>query len=237
AVRSSAVDEDGEHRRFAGTFDTFLWVCGMADVLEKINQCQASLFSTRANNYRIQMKLAGGSTAVPPMAVIIQAMIPAQAAGVMMTLNPINGDRSKIAIESTWGLGQLLVDGTTTPDRFLVDKITGEVIEEKIAHKTKMLQANKKRESGTAVVPVPSHLAKASSLTTNELKELCSYGRRLETHFGVPQDIEFATYQNEIYLLQARPETVWAQKQKKVYGLNGRPIDYIVNTLTNFGKT
>ena len=171
------------------------------------------------------------------MDVIVQAMIQGQAAGVMMTLNPQNGDRSKIVIESTWGLVQLLVDGAINPDRFLVDKVSGDIIEKTIAHKTELLQANETSQSGTAVTFVPSHLADSPSLTTDEIKELCSYGRRLETHFGIPQDIEFATYHNGIYLLQARPETVWVQKQKKVFGLNGRPIDYIVNTLTNFGKT
>lgn len=237
AVRSSALAEDGQFHSFAGAFDTFLWVRGLADILDKISQCHKSLFSVRANDYRAEMAVTGEATAVPQMAVIVQAMIPARAAGVVMTLNPSNGDRSKIAIESTWGLGQLLVDGTINPDRFLVDKITGEIIAQTIAHKTQMLQATGTSQSGTAVVPVPPHLADSPSLTPEEIEELCGYGRFLENHFGTPQDIEFAIYQNQIFILQARPETVWAQKQVKVYGLNGRPIDHIVNTLTNFGIT
>lgn len=237
AVRSSALAEDGQLHSFAGAFNTFLWVRGLADIADKICQCHNSLFSARANGYRAEMALTDEETAVPQMAIIIQAMIPAQAAGVMMTLNPSNGDRSKIAIESTWGLGRLLVDGTINPDRFLVDKITGEIIEQTIANKTKKLEATGTDRSGTAVAPVPHHLADLPSLTKEEIEELCGYGRLLETHFGIPQDIEFATYQNQIFILQARPETAWAQKQTKVYGLNGRPIDHIVNTLTSFGKT
>jgi phosphoenolpyruvate synthase/pyruvate phosphate dikinase len=84
---------------------------------------------------------------------------------------------------------------------------------------------------------MPHHLAVSPSLAKEEIEELCGYGRLLENHFGAPQDIEFATYQNQVFILQARPETAWAQKQTKVYGLNGRPIDHIVSTLTNFGKT
>lgn len=236
AIRSSALAEDSQSHSFAGAFDTFLWVRGIADIQEKIAQCHASLFSVRANGYRENMTAAGGQTAVPQMAVVVQAMIPANAAGVLMTLNPSNGDRSKIVIESTWGLGQLLVDGSINPDRFFVDKITGEIIEQTVVPKTKMLQPLGTSRSGTAVGPVPQHLAEAPSLNPEAIDELCRYGRLLENHFGVPQDIEFATYQNQIFILQARPETVWTQQPPKNFGLNGRPIDHIVNTLTNFGK-
>ena len=236
AIRSSALAEDGKSHSFAGAFDTFLWVQGITDVLNKISECHQSLFSTRANDYRAKIADTDEATAVSQMAVIVQAMIPAQSSGVMMTLNPSNGDRSKITIESIWGLGQLLVDGTINPDRFLVDKITGEIIEQTIAKKTQMLQANNTTQSGTAVVPVPSRLTDEPSLAPEEIDKVCAYGRFLENHFGAPQDIEFATYQSQIFILQTRPETVWTQKQPKTYGLNGHPIDHIVDTLTNFGN-
>jgi len=236
AIRSSALAEDSELHSFAGAFDTFLWIRGLADILHKIGECHQSLFSVRANGYRIEMAKGNGETAVPQMAVIVQAMIPAQSSGVMMTLNPSNGDRSKIVIESTWGLGQLLVEGNINPDRFLVDKITGEIIEQNTAHKSQMLEAHSNAQSGTAVAHVPPHLTDVPSLKPEEINELCAYGRFLENHFGTPQDIEFASYQKQIFILQARPETVWAQKQPKTYGLNGRPIDHIINTLTSFGK-
>lgn len=235
AVRSSASGEDGRQHSFAGAYDTFLWVQGIDELLEKVALCRSSLFSERATSYRAEM--SESTTAMPQMAIIIQAMVPARASGVMMTMNPSNGDRSKIAIESTWGLGQLLVDGTINPDRFLVDKITGELIDETITHKAQMLGADEQHGSGTAVIPVPQPLENAPSLTPKEIEALCGYGRLLENHFGTPQDIEFATYQNQIFILQARAETVWSQKQAKVYGLNGRPVDQIINTLTNFGKT
>lgn len=237
AIRSSALAEDGESHSFAGAFTTFLGIRGLPDVSKKVAACQKSLFSVRARRYRAVLRLAGFKTAVPQMAVIVQAMVPAQAAGVMMTLNPVNGDRSKIVIEATWGLGQPLVDGSLTPDRFLIDKVTGEVIEQTIVPKSKMLQLAGSSQPGTAVVPVPQHLTNAPSLTPAEIEALCHDGRRLERRFGAPQDIEFAVYEHQLYLLQARPETVWARKQAKVHGLDDRPIDHIVKTLLNMGKS
>lgn len=234
AVRSSATHEDGQQHSFAGAHDTFLWIEGTKSLLEKIKMCRDSLFSERAAAYRREMSKP---TAVPQMAVIVQAMIPAQASGVLMTLNPSNGDRSKIIIESTWGLGQLLVDGAINPDRFLVDKVTDELIDQTIAVKTKAAHANNTSGSGISIAKIPSHLQNTPSLTEEEIHSLCQYGRLLETHFTAPQDVEFATYQKKIFILQVRPETVWAQKQSTVYGLKNRPIDHIVKHLINFGKT
>ena len=234
AVRSSANSEDGQQHSFAGAFDTFLWVQGEKQLLEKINLCRESLYSERAKVYRQEMREP--TTAVPQMAVIVQAMIPAESSGVLMTLNPTSGDRSKIVIESNWGLGQLLVDGRINPDRFLIDKITNELIEETIATKTIMLQASQDAQGGTAVTDVPKHLQNAPSLTHQAVEKLCEYGRFLENHFGRPQDIEFALFQGEIFLLQVRPETIWAIKQPPTYGLNANPVEHIVNVLTAFGK-
>ena len=234
AVRSSANSEDGQQHSFAGAFDTFLWVQGEKQLLEKISLCRESLYSERAKVYRQEMREP--TTAVPQMAVIVQAMIPAESSGVLMTLNPTSGDRSKIVIESNWGLGQLLVDGRINPDRFLIDKITNELIEETIATKTIMLQASQDAQGGTAVTDVPKHLQNAPSLTHQAVEKLCEYGRFLENHFGRPQDIEFALSQGEIFLLQVRPETIWATKQPPAHGLNANPVEHIVNVLTAFGK-
>lgn len=234
AVRSSASSEDGQQHSFAGAFDTFLRVQGEKQLLEKVNLCRESLYSERANIYRQEMP--EDAAAVPQMAVIVQAMIPAESSGVLMTLNPTSGDRSKIVIEASWGLGQLLVDGSINPDRFLIDKITNERIAETIATKTKMLQANQASPAGTTITNVPEHLQNEPSLTHQEVDGLCKYGRLLENHFGLPQDIEFAIFQGEIFLLQVRPETIWAQKQTPAYGLSPNPVEQIVGTLTTFGK-
>ena len=231
AVRSSAIAEDGEQHSFAGLHDTFLWICGQQAVREKVQQCQNSLFSTRATAYRATLEANNGATAVPQMAVIVQAMVPARASGVMMTLNPSNGDRSKVVIESTWGLGQLLVDGSVIPDRFLLDKVTQQLIETAVAHKTKQMQP----APDNTISEVTLEQQDLPSLSEAELSQLVMYGRLLENHFGTPQDIEFATTQDGIYILQTRPETAWTHKQHQPHGLKAKPIDNILNMLTNFG--
>lgn len=236
AVRSSAAAEDGKLHSFAGAHDTFLWIRGIEEMLEKILMCQSSLFSARAEQYRSAMGMAHGKTAVPPMAVVVQAMVPARSSGVMMTLNPSNGDRSKIVIESTWGLGQLLVDGAVIPDRFLIDKVTNQVIDTKLAKKLKQLCPGSTTKFGVSAIQVKANKQEAPSLTLEEIRQLAEYGRHLESHFGTPQDIEFATTKTGIFILQARPETVWSHKKRQSLGLNAQPIEHIIATLTNFGK-
>ena len=238
AIRSSAVAEDGDLHSFAGVHDTFLGICGIEDVIENVSRCQESLFSARARLYRAKLEEANGTTAVlPQMAVVVQVMVPARASGVMMTLNPSNGDRSKIIIESTWGLGQSLVEGTIIPDRYLIDKVTNQLIETKLAIKSTKLHLNSSATSSVTKTPVKANKQEMPSLTQEELMQLAEYGRFLEEHFGIPQDIEFATTKDYIYVLQTRPETVWSQKKPKPKGLQSQPIEHIINTLTNFGKS
>jgi pyruvate,water dikinase len=232
AIRSSAIAEDGNLHSYAGIHDSFLWVDGFEEVLNKISCCRNSLFSERAKMYRSKIE----ETAVPQMAVIVQAMVPAQTSGVMMTLNPSNGDRSKIVIESTWGLGQMLVDGSIIPDRFLIDKVTNQLIETKLARKTKQLQPQLFPNSGVSTINVAANRQEIPSLTQEEIEQLADYGRQLEAHFSIPQDIEFATNKNNIFILQSRPETVWSQKKRQPFGLTTRPVEQIIATLTNFGK-
>ena len=228
AVRSSALGEDSQQHSFAGLYDTYLWVAGIRELLPKIAACWASLFNERAIVYRLERQI----TAVPQMAVIVQQMVPAESSGVMMTLNPANGDRSKIVIEATWGLGQPLVEGTITPDRFMLDKVTGQLISAEIASKTTAL-----RPSPTlSTQPVPIEKQNSPAITNDQLQQLWQYGRQLEGYFGAPQDIEFALAQNNIYLLQSRPETYWQQQPQQKINLPTQPIDQVVAALTTFGK-
>ncbi|WP_420643497.1 PEP/pyruvate-binding domain-containing protein [Candidatus Leptofilum sp.] len=232
AVRSSALAEDGPQHSFAGLHDTFLWVSGISNLLPKITACWASLFSKRAQAYRLERQI----TAVPQMAVIVQQMVPAQSSGVMMTLNPSNGDRSKIVIEATWGLGQPLVEGAITPDRFLLDKVTGQLISSEIASKMTELRPTHSPPPTVANQPVPPEKQTVPSLTDDQLNQLWIYGRQLETTVGTPQDIEFALADDKIYLLQSRPETYWQQQPQQPVNLPTKPIDQIVATLANFGQ-
>ncbi len=127
AVRSSSAAEDSAEHSFAGEHDSYLWIIGPDEVSDAVRRCWASLFTARAITYRARNGL---STSDDAMAVVIQHMVDARAAGVFMTLNPVNGDRSKIVVESVWGLGEPLVSGTATPDRFIIDKVTKEVLEQ-----------------------------------------------------------------------------------------------------------
>ena len=131
AVRSSALGEDAADRSFAGEHDTYLWVQGVDEVDRRLRECWASLYTARAIAYRAGRERTGALA----MAVCVQQMVDARAAGVFMTLDPANGDRSSIVIESVWGLGEPLVSGEATPDRFLIDKVTGDIVRRDVVAK------------------------------------------------------------------------------------------------------
>jgi pyruvate,water dikinase len=235
AVRSSSAAEDSADHSFAGEHDTYLWVRGADEVLARVRDCWASLFTTRAMEYRRKVGLAGGTDA---MAVVVQEMVPARAAGVFMTLNPENGDRSKVAVESVWGLGEPLVSGTATPDGFLIDKVTGEVVHRAVVDKpTQMVRAE--HGSGTATVDVAEDRRTVSSLSEGELTELLRLARVVERHFGCPQDGEFAigpgSAPDNVYLVQSRPETVWSRRSVAKASSGATLIDSILSHLVPNG--
>ncbi len=230
AVRSSSIAEDAADKSFAGEHDTYLWVSGAEQVNRRVRECWASLATARAVAYR------RGSTEGLAMAVVVQQMAPARAAGVMMTLNPVNGDRSKVMIESVWGLGEPLVSGEVTPDRYLVDKVTGELIRRELA--TKATRAIRDPASGRGVVVAEVDLGErdASSLDNDVIAELVRVGRLVERAAGAPQDVEFAVVEGEapdnVLLLQCRPETVWSQKPRQSIAPAGSAMDAVLATLT-----
>jgi pyruvate,water dikinase len=125
AVRSSARGEDSAGASFAGEHDTFLWVSGVDAVVSAVRKCWASLFTDRATCYRVEM---GIDAAAPAMGVVVQKMVRSSSGGVAFTLDPSNGDRSAIAIDSAWGFGEGVVSGDVTPDSFLVDKVTFTIV-------------------------------------------------------------------------------------------------------------
>ena len=233
AVRSSATAEDLPDASFAGQQDTYLWVVGEAEVLINVRKCWASLFTARAINYRKNQDIDETELL---MSVVVQKMVNARTAGVSMTMNPINGDRSKIVIDSSWGLGEAVVSGEVTPDNFLVDKImlqiiTANIQQKNIEHVPDM--ANK----CVVTREIESERAKAPSLSDDEVIEICKISKIIEKHYKCPQDIEWAIDADlpageNVTLLQSRPETVWSQKtiekKKAVTGMEG-----ILNTLMN----
>jgi len=230
AVRSSAVDEDSAQTSFAGLQDSYLWVRGAAAVLENVRRCWASLYNAEAVSYRIRHGLAGQPAA---MAVVVQQMVDPRSAGVMFTCSPTTGDRSVVAIEGSWGLGSVLVSGEVTPDSFVVNKVTGEIIRRSVATK---LRLNRPAASGEGITAedVPEPLRTRPCLEDEEIRALARLGVQVERHFGTAQDIEWAVTGDQIVLLQSRAETVWTSRAAPPQATpKRRPMDHVFEQLSH----
>ena len=210
AVRSSATTEDAIDASFAGLQDTYLWVTKLEQTLHKVRSCWASLYSLESVAYRRRRRLPEQGVA---MAVVVQKMIDARTAGVMFTRSPVTGDRSVITIEGAWGLGSAVVGGEVTPDRWTVSKVTGEITTRDVSDK--LIQHRPRPCGGVEALTVPEPLRRVPCLTDAELQTLRTIGRKVERHYGRPQDIEWAVenHSGKILLLQSRPETVWSAKE------------------------
>lgn len=209
AVRSSATTEDAEDASFAGLQDTYLWVMGAQATWHYVRSCWASLYSVPSIAYRRKHEMPEDGVA---MAVVVQRMVDARTAGVMFTRSPLTRDRSVITIEATWGLGSAVVSGEVTPDRFVIAKITGEISVRDISDKH--IQHVPSEGGGTREIETPENLRRAPSLSDQELTALKEIARKVERHYGRPQDIEWAIdHSGKIFLLQSRPETVWSAKE------------------------
>jgi phosphoenolpyruvate synthase/pyruvate phosphate dikinase len=229
AIRSSAASEDTEGASFAGEYDSYLWIRGADDVLAAVVRCWSSLFTERALSYREQ----GRVDTQPAMAVVVQQMVDARAAGVLFSLNPENGDRSKVAIESCWGLGEALVGGEITPDNFLLDKITGEILRRRLATKATEVVFDRAAGRGVVTQPVEPERQELPSLTDEELETLRGHARTAERELGFPVDMEWAVGAGGIAVLQVRPETVWSRRPRETQALTGSAIDSIVSSLVH----
>jgi pyruvate, water dikinase len=212
AVRSSATGEDSAEASFAGLQDTYLWVRGVEAVLDRIRACWASLYNVEAVSYRRKMGVAEHGIS---MAVVVQRMVDPRCAGVMFTCSPTTGDRSVVAVEGSWGLGSAMVSGDVTPDRYVVSKVTGEILRRSVAAKL-MLHRAADSGSGVALAEVPEPMREQPCLTDDEVRILAQLGRRVEDHCGTPQDIEWAidNGDGQVLLLQSRPETYWTSRPK-----------------------
>ncbi|WP_108482394.1 PEP/pyruvate-binding domain-containing protein [Oceaniglobus ichthyenteri] len=236
AVRSSATAEDLPDASFAGQQDTYLWVVGADQVVEKVRDCWASLFTARAIAYRAKANL--GQIDVL-MSVAVQKMVNARVAGVTMTLNPTTGDRTKIVIDASWGLGELVVSGVVTPDNYTVEKVLMAVIDRKIGDKHLELVGDA-TAGATIEREVDAERRKSPCLTDAEVIAVATLAKRLEKQNGCPQDVEWAIDADlpdgeNLLALQSRPETVWAQKkaQAKPKASYSMGMAGIVGTLNN----
>jgi pyruvate,water dikinase len=210
AVRSSATSEDAADASFAGLQDTYLWVDGPDAMLDAVRRCWASLYSVPALTYRRKNNIPESGAA---MGVVVQTMVDARSAGVMFTRSPLTGDRSVVVIEASWGLGSALVGGEVTPDRFVLGKVAGEISKRDVS--AKAIEHVPSAAGGIETRDVPADRASTPSVSDEELAALLDVGRRVEAHYGAPQDIEWAICRarGDIHLLQSRPETVWANRE------------------------
>ncbi len=234
AVRSSATAEDLPDASFAGQQDTFLWVVGADAVVENVRKCWSSIFTDRAIAYRHAQGYLHQAIA---MSVGIQKMVDPISSGVAFTLNPTNGDRSQVAIDASWGLGEAVVSGEVTPDNFLVDKVLREVIKREISEKGTEYCLT---ESGVVEkLEIVGDRRTEPSVTDEDLTAIAILARRAEKHYGCPQDVEWALDKHlpagdNVVMLQSRPETVWSQKPKtSVSSGSYDPMQSIVSTLVS----
>jgi pyruvate, water dikinase len=231
AVRSSATAEDLPDASFAGQQDTYLWVQGSEAVLEHMKRCWSSIFTDRAIAYRRER---GHDHEVISMSVGIQKMVDPKAAGVAFTLNPLDGDRSQVAIDASWGLGEAVVSGEVTPDNYLVDKVIMEIVSRKVSDKGIEYRVN---GQGVEVAEIEPERRSTPCLTDDEIRAITTMAKRAERHYGRPQDIEWAIDRHlpdgeNVILLQSRPETVWSNKPRTpVAPATSDPMAAIVATL------
>jgi pyruvate,water dikinase len=216
AVRSSATAEDLPTASFAGQQDTYLWIMNAERVIESVRKCWASLYTPRAISYRVKNDFPHEKVLI---SVGVQKMVNSRAAGVMFTLNPTNGDISKVVLEGSWGLGETVVSGSVNPDKFVVDKVMGEINERTIS--TKHIECVFDVEKGETVdADVAEDMQCTCCLEDPEIRELVKTAKIIEAHYGRAMDIEWAidkdfSFPENIFIVQARPETVWSQRKKE----------------------
>ena len=213
AVRSSATAEDLPDASFAGQQETFLNTRGIKELLLNTVRCWSSLFTPRAIFYRNEKGFPHEKVFI---SVGVQKMVNSRAAGVIFTLNPVTGDMNQIIIEGNYGLGESVVSGAVTPDDFVVDKQSLRIMERKLAKKN--VQYIRDPKTGNTIhTEVPPEIQEQPCVSDEEILKLGELAKRIEQHYGKPQDIEWAIdrdipFPSNMFIVQSRPETVWGGK-------------------------
>ena len=200
AVRSSATAEDLPTASFAGQQDTYLNVVGPAAILQHVSRCWASLFTERAVTYRLRN---GFDHRKVHMAVVVQQMVFPQAAGILFTADPVTSNRKVASVEAGFGLGEALVSGLVNADVYKVRD--GEVVAKAVA--TKQLAIHASPAGGTEELAIEPERQEQPALTDAQVVRLAQLGRRIEAHFGRPQDIEWCLVDDGFQIVQSRPIT------------------------------
>ncbi|MBN1148675.1 MAG: hypothetical protein JXA78_15555 [Anaerolineales bacterium] len=210
AVRSSATAEDLPDLSFAGQQETFLNVRGSEAVQQAVRRCWASLWTGRAIGYRTQHDI---DQAAVSLAVVVQRLVPAEAAGILFTANPLNGQRGQAMISVAWGLGEAIVGGLVTPDTLVVDKASGAVVSRETADKQVMTVL---QEYHTAERPTPQAMRQAPVLSDAQASELVRLGVQIEALYGLLMDIEWTLLDGKFAIVQARPITALPEPDTSV---------------------
>jgi pyruvate, water dikinase len=200
AVRSSACAEDSETASFAGQQETYLHVRGTDEVLRRVRDCWGSFFTERALFYRARK----GSLDDLGMAVVVQRMVDADVAGVLFTIDPTQGRRDRMVVEAVFGLGEAVVSGQVTPDHYVLAR-DGRV--KRVTLTTQPHAIVRDDAGGVREQPLDAERGGARTLDDEQLAALATVGRDLQERLGVPQDIEWAIQDGNLFVLQARPVT------------------------------
>ncbi|MDO8599823.1 MAG: phosphoenolpyruvate synthase [bacterium] len=209
AVRSSATAEDLPGASFAGQQETYLNISGEANLLNAIRDCWASLFTPRAIFYREEKKFDHFKVS---LAAVVQEMVQSEVSGIAFTADPMSNDKNRMVIEAIWGLGELIVQGSVTPDKYILDRHTLEILEEINVEQTVELikKGNKNKEE-----KVPASRQKRKKLTEENIKALARILQKVHAHYYFPQDIEWAYKKGKFYIIQARPITTLGSENSK----------------------
>jgi len=233
AVRSSATAEDLPDASFAGQQDTYLNIRGVDAVVNAVRECWASLWTARAIGYRSRQGIDPQGVA---LAVVVQELVAADAAGIMFTANPLNGKRGEALINAAWGLGEAVVGGLVTPDSLTVEKASGEILERQTTDKQIMTVRS---VTGTEEQPVPADKRKQPVLSNHQAVELVKLGAQIERYYEMPMDIEWAWADDRFFILQARPITAlpvpeieWTLPDPKGTFMRGSVVDLLPEPLT-----
>ena len=220
AVRSSATAEDLPEASFAGQQETFLNIRGEADLLDAVKKCWASLWTARAIAYRIKNNIDQNTVA---LAVVVQEMVDAEAAGILFTANPINGRRDEMVINAAWGLGEAIVGGLVSPDTIVADKATGKVKQYDVAEKTVITV---RTEKGTREDPLNDGRRNSRVMNEADVVELVNLARRIESYYGSPQDIEWCLTSPPTPLLEGEGRKFYIVQSRPVTALPEAPIEW-----------
>jgi pyruvate,water dikinase len=201
AIRSSVAVRDSPVSSFPGLMDTYHYVLGEVEVLTRIRECWASLWTTRAAFVRHEQGIAHNRGLIAP---IVQVMVDADTAGVLFTANPVTGARDEIIVESNWGIGESVVSGAALADYYVLDKDTLTTKSTRIPRKNVMVTIDGAKGVGRAERAVPEELADRRTLSETQLVELGTAGKEIACHFGFEADVEWAYENGKLYILQAR---------------------------------